>query len=126
VRLLLDTVTFIWAAASPELLSRKAANAIEKSGAIRELSAISLVELAVKQGKGKLDFRPEDIATGLSDLRVRILPFTAEHGWALFGLPWQHHDPLDRQIIAQALRENIPVVTCDDQFKLYKGLRVIW
>ncbi|MFZ3213909.1 MAG: hypothetical protein WA188_20575 [Terriglobales bacterium] len=33
---------------------------------------------------------------------------------------------LDRQIIAQALSENIPVVTPDEKFSLYKGLKIIW
>ena len=32
----------------------------------------------------------------------------------------------DRQIIAQALCEGIPVVTCDATFKRYEGLKVIW
>jgi PIN domain nuclease of toxin-antitoxin system len=125
VRLLLDTVTFIWAAASPELLSRKAATALANPNAIRELSAISLAELAIKQGKGKLDFRMEDVAAAMSDLRVRVLPFGADHAWALFDLPWHHYDPFDRQIIAQALAEKITVVTSDEKFKLYEGLVVI-
>jgi PIN domain nuclease of toxin-antitoxin system len=44
----------------------------------------------------------------------------------LFELPRHHGDPFDRQIIAQALSEKIPVVTSDQKFGLYKGLRVIW
>jgi PIN domain nuclease of toxin-antitoxin system len=37
-----------------------------------------------------------------------------------------HTDPFDRQIIAQALAESIPVVTPDEKFSLYKGLKIIW
>jgi len=44
----------------------------------------------------------------------------------LYELPMQHRDPFDRQIVAQALVENIPVITCDQQFRLYKQLTVIW
>ena len=35
-------------------------------------------------------------------------------------------DPFDRQIIAQALSEKIPVVTPDEKFRLYSGLKIIW
>ncbi len=37
-----------------------------------------------------------------------------------------HRDPFDRQIIAQAFSEDLPVVTSDEKFSLYKGLRLIW
>lgn len=62
----------------------------------------------------------------INDLRLRVLPFSFDHALEFFDLPLHHHHPFDRQIIAQALFEDIPVVTCDDKFRLYKGLRVIW
>jgi PIN domain nuclease of toxin-antitoxin system len=55
-----------------------------------------------------------------------VLPYTSDHAFQLFTLPRHHNDPFDRQIIAQALLEDIPVVTPDDKFSLYKGLKVIW
>ena len=61
-----------------------------------------------------------------ADLQLHLLPFTADHALGMFDLPLHHRDPFDRQIIAQALTENIPVVTCDEQFRLYKSLKVIW
>jgi len=126
VRLLLDTVTFLWSAAFPELLSRKALAALSDERAVREMSSISLSELAIKLAIGKLNFRLEDALAAIGDLRLRILPYTADHAIALFRLPLHHGDPFDRQIIAQAVSENIPIVTADQKFKLYKGLRVIW
>jgi PIN domain nuclease of toxin-antitoxin system len=44
----------------------------------------------------------------------------------MFNLPWHHADPFDRQLIAQALAEKIPIVTCDASFNLYQGLKIIW
>jgi len=44
----------------------------------------------------------------------------------LFGLPWHHPDPFDRQILAQALVEEISVVTSDEVFGRYEGVHVIW
>jgi PIN domain nuclease of toxin-antitoxin system len=57
----------------------------------------------------------------------RVLPYTAEHAFRLFTLATRHADPFDRQIIAQALVEQIPIVTSDAPFTLYKhATTVLW
>ena len=91
-----------------------------------EISVVSLAEVAIKQARGKLTVSNDDLARGITDLRLHILPYTARHAYGLFDLPLHHADPFDRQIIAQALAEDIPVVTSDRAFSLYKGLKVIW
>ena len=126
MRLILDTVTFIWAVSTPERLSRTAMSALRKATAVREISVVSLTEIAVKQTRGTLAFGKADAMAGVADLRVRVLPYAEEHAFRLFDLPTHHTDPFDRQIIAQALVENIPVVTPDESFKLYEGLKVVW
>ena len=126
MRLLLDTVTFIWAVSSPERLSRAAMAALRRPSAVRELSVVSLTEIAIKQTRGKLTFGKADAMIGVADLRLRILPYAVEHGFHLFDLPTHHADPFDRQIISQALVENITVVTPDESFRLYEGIRVVW
>ena len=126
MRVLLDTATFLWAVQAPENLSRAASALIMREDTVREISAVSISEIAIKRGRGKLSFSAEDARQSLEDLRARILPYNAEHGFALFGLPLHHADPFDRQIIAQAIAEEIPVVTSDSMFRLYKGLTVIW
>jgi PIN domain nuclease of toxin-antitoxin system len=126
VRVLLDTVTFLMAVKFPERLSRRALRILESAGDVRELSAISLTEIATKNAIKKFAFGKEDVLQGVADLQLRLLPFTADHALHLYELPMQHRDPFDRQIVAQALVENIPVITCDQQFRLYKQLTVIW
>lgn len=126
MRLLLDTVTFIWAVSSPERLSRAAMAALRKSTAVREISVVSLTEIAVKQTRGKLTFSRSHAVAGVADMRLRILPYTGEHAFHLFDLPIHHADPFDRQLIAQALAEHIAVVTPDESFSLYDGLKVVW
>jgi len=126
VRIILDTVTFIWAVGAPERLSRPAMSAIRKSTGVREISVVSLTEIAVKQTRGKLTFAHADTISGIADLQLRVLPYTAEHAFRLFALPTHHADPFDRQIIAQALLENVAVVTPDESFSLYEGLKVVW
>jgi len=126
VRLLLDTAILIWAFESPERLTRRATAALETTGNILELSAVSLSEIAIKQAREKIKLSASDTQQALKDLGIRILPYTADHAFALFELPLLHSDPFDRQIIAQSLTENIPIVTPDEKFSLYEGLRVIW
>jgi PIN domain nuclease of toxin-antitoxin system len=91
-----------------------------------ELSAIPLSEIAIKAPRGKLRLSAADAHSALEDLDLRILPYTAHHAFDLFDLPRHHADPFDRQIIAQAVCEKIPVVTCDEKFSVYKELKVLW
>jgi PIN domain nuclease of toxin-antitoxin system len=126
VRLLIDTVTFIWATSSPERISRRAMSALQDASAVREISSISISEIAIKQALKKLVLQAEDVLAGIRDLQLSVLPYTSEHALELFSLPLHHADPFDRQIIAQGLSEEIPIVTCDEKFKLYKGLQVLW
>ena len=94
MRLILDTVTFIWAASAPERLSRAAMSALRKGTAERAISVVSLTEIAVKRTRGKLTFSNADAMAGIAELRLRILPYAAEHAFHLFDLPTHHADPL--------------------------------
>ena len=126
MRLLLDTAVLIFAVEAPDRLSRRAAAALKNPENVRELSSISLAEIAVKSSLGKLGISAPIARQALDDLEVRVLPFTSDHAFRLFELPDLHRDPFDRQIIAQALSEDIAVVTPDRQFSSYKGLKLIW
>ena len=100
--------------------------ALQSGGNLLEVSAVSLAEIAIKAGLGKLKLAAEVVRRAVEELNARVLPYTAEHAYALFELPLYHRDPFDRQIITQALTEKIPVITPDETFQLYKGVRVIW
>jgi PIN domain nuclease of toxin-antitoxin system len=126
VRLLLDTAVLIYAVESPKVLSKRALAALENPDNILEVSSVSLSEIAIKSGLGKLRLTTDTVRQAVDGLGARILPYTADHAYRLFQLPQHHSDPFDRQIIAQALAEEIPVVTPDGKFRLYKGLQVIW
>lgn len=126
MRLLLDTAIFVFAIQSPERLSKRAEAVLKNPSNIRELSSVSLTEIAVKTNLNKLQISAAMVRQALADLDVRVLPFTAEHAFHLFDLNDHHRDPFDRQIIAQCLSEEIPIVTSDEKFGLYKQLKVIW
>jgi PIN domain nuclease of toxin-antitoxin system len=126
VRLLLDTAVLIFASQAPERLSERARALLANPSNLRELSSVSVVEIAIKVALGKLDISLSGVERALEDMDVRVIPFTGEHAFHMFDLPAHHRDPFDRQIIAQALYEKIPVITSDEKFSLYKGLKVIW
>jgi PIN domain nuclease of toxin-antitoxin system len=123
---LLDTVSIILAAKTPEKLSPRVTQIFESPSDLRVVSAVSLAEIAIKWSVGKLEFPATAVRQTLDDLVVQVLPFTEDHAFRLFDLPLLHKDPFDRQLIAQALSESIPVVTNDAQFRLYKNIEVIW
>ena len=92
---------------------------------IPEISTVSIAEIALKNASGKLTFPSIDVRHSLDDLKIRILPFTADHAYRLFDLPLHHRDPFDRQIIAQSLHEKIPLITSDRKFSLYLD-EILW
>jgi PIN domain nuclease of toxin-antitoxin system len=126
LRALLDTAVFIFAVESPARLSKRATAILCDPENIRELSSVSLTEIAIKTTLGKLKISAEDARRAIQDMDIRILPFTADHAFRLFEIPPHHRDPFDRQIIAQAFSEDVPIVTSDEKFSLYKGLALIW
>ena len=126
MRVLMDTAVLIFSIESPERLSKRAAATLANPRNIRELSSVSLTEIAIKTTLGRLNISAEDARQAIQDMDIHILPFTADHAFRLFELPAHHRDPFDRQIIAQAFSEGVPVVTSDDKFSLYRGLKLIW
>lgn len=82
-----------------------------------------MTEIAIKTTLGKLKCSAEIARQAIDDMDVRILPFTAQHAYQLLDIPAHHRDPFDRQIIAQSLAENIPVVTSDAKLRCIRELK---
>ena len=128
MRLLLDTHTLLWFLADDPRLSRHADAAIKAPGTDVLVSIASLWEITIKAGLGKLtvDEPFEDtIADRLADERIDVLPVEIRHLAALRQLPHHHRDPFDRLLVAQALAEQIPIVTADRAIAPY-GVGVLW
>jgi len=54
-----------------------------------------------------------------------VIPVTVEHGIRAGLLPGPHQDPFDRMLIAQALAENVPLVSNDRALDGY-GVKRFW
>ena len=91
------------------------------------ISPATYWEIAIKVSIGKYqlpgpfaDFMIEQIAQ--NDLT--ILPITVGHAAVVASLPFHHKDPFDRLLIAQAIVENIPVLSVDAAFDPYPVIRL--
>jgi PIN domain nuclease of toxin-antitoxin system len=56
---------------------------------------------------------------------LRVLPVDWPHAAAVERLPFHHHDPFDRLLVAQAQSEHLSIVTKDSIFRQY-GVSVVW
>lgn len=54
------------------------------------------------------------------------LDVTLAHAARLRDLPLHHRDPFDRLIVAQAMAEDLILVTHDRTLARYDGLSVLW
>jgi PIN domain nuclease of toxin-antitoxin system len=90
------------------------------------ISAISIMEIAMKHDAGKLMMGATETGQAIHDLRLQVIPFGSDHALRLYGLPPHHRDCFDRMLIATWLAEDIPLIGSDRQFKRYRSLKVIW
>ncbi|MDD5037623.1 MAG: type II toxin-antitoxin system VapC family toxin [Methylococcaceae bacterium] len=128
MRLLIDTQSLIWYVDQDHLLSPAAHRGISDPANDLLLSAATVWEIGIKVGLNKLTLSMPYRAwmeRAISDLGLSILPITVEATDRQAGLPWHHRDPFDRLIIAQALVENMAVVSSDQIFDQY-GIKRLW
>lgn len=124
--LLLDTQAFFWWVTDDPRLSSRARRSI--AGTPCFLSIASCWEMAIKASVGKLDIRRPIDRFFQEQLEVNgfnLLPVSLEHTAAVAGLPFHHRDPFDRLLAAQALHEQIPIVSSDPVFRKY-GVKRVW
>jgi len=121
---LLDTHVFLWMLAAPDRLSREAYEVIRSPGRAVFVSAVSAVEISIKQGLGKLE-APDQLSLQIAKRGLLELVFRFNHGERLGKLPRVHSDPFDRMLIAQAIEEDLTIITRDRKFEGYP-VRIVW
>ena len=92
------------------------------------LSVATLWEIAIKVSLGKLDLAipfEQMMEELLNRYAVRVLPISIAALVAVSKLPFHHLDPFDRLLIAQAIVENIPIISRDSIFSNYP-VKIIW
>jgi PIN domain nuclease of toxin-antitoxin system len=92
------------------------------------VSYASLWELSIKVAKGKLLLPGKSIAlflAKLEDAGFTFLQIEPAHILRTETLPHIHKDPFDRMIVAQAIEENLTILSIDTKIPLYQ-VNVIW
>ncbi len=127
MKLLLDTHALIWWATLHPHLSAKVEKTLRALDSEVYVSAASAWEIAIKARIGKLDWPAE--AGSVNDYVIgqgfRALPISLEHAERAGRLPIEHRDPFDRMLIAQALAENMLLVSNEPIFD-NAGVRRHW
>ena len=122
MRVLLDTHAFLWFIMGSANLSVTARVLIVNPANERLLSVASLWEIAIKTSLRKLTLSApfdELIPTQLKLNGIDLLNINVDHLSTLTTLPFHHRDPFDRLIIAQAIVEQLPVISLDGAFDAY-------
>lgn len=124
VDVLLDTHVFIWWDARSPRLGETAKGLISAPANRVFVSAASIWEVAIKRGLGKLAFARSPTFAIQANSLVELAISGADCESA-GELEWDHADPFDRLIVAQALRRSLTLITADDVMQRHMGVAVV-
>lgn len=128
MRCLLDTHVLLWALRDDPRLSKKARAILLDDAHALFWSAASTWELAIKASLKRIRFASplvEYLPAKLESEGVEPLSVTTAHAGAVESLPFHHHDPFDRLLIAQARVEGLSLLSADKVVGRY-DVDVIW
>ena len=122
-RYLLDTHLLLWAALFPDRLPKNASKLMKDANNTLYFSTASIWEMSMKLTRGRRDleidirqWRGGLLANGYQELEI-----TSAHAMGVRDLPEIHKDPFDRLLLAQAMREDLTLVTADELLATYPG-----
>lgn len=126
---LLDTHVLLWALTDPGRLGRTAREVVDNRSSRLVVSAVSAWEITTKHRLGKLP--QADVLLGgygkhLDRLGVIRLPVAEDHALLAGRLEWDHRDPFDRMLAAQAMIESLVLITGDPTFASCPGVPTLW
>lgn len=130
---LIDTHVFLWSLLDTKKIKPHALKILEDTDNKVYVSSMSFWEIAIKFQSKKLD---------LQGINVLHLPHIAEQydftvldpqtydyvSISQIPIKENHHDPFDRMLIQQAIRNNLILISNDEKFQQYEenGLQLMW
>lgn len=124
---MLDTHVLVWLAASPEEVPLHVRNELSTANELY-LSAASTYEIAQKFRLGKMPQGEGILARWDELLRVMIakdLPLSTKDMMQAGTVQWEHRDPFDRMIVAQAQLRGLTIVTKDSAIRAFPGVNCV-
>lgn len=125
---MLDTHVFLWSIDDPSKIAAEPLELIRREVVPVWVSVASIWEVSIKQKSGKLRLRlPLRQLLSEQEVRnkIRVLNIVAPHVLAIESLPPVHKDPFDRLIVAQAMHEDMTLVTADQLLHKYP-VKILW
>jgi PIN domain nuclease of toxin-antitoxin system len=123
-RLLLDTHIFVWwAKADSRVQSDWVDEILDESNSVH-VSAVTAFEIETKKRIKKIDF-DDEVAKVVAQFGFEQLSMTMAHASAAGALEWDHRDPFDRLLVAQAIENDMIFVTADAVVRSAPGVRVL-
>ena len=120
--LLIDTNALLLLLGGDDRLGTDARRKIETSQLLI-VSEVTLWEIAIKVSIGTLQAIP-GLSRAVRELGFERTGITDAYLDRVASLPFHHRDPFDRMLIAQALCDDLEVLTSDSVFANY-GVRVV-
>ena len=133
MKYLLDTHVFIWFMMEPEKISKRVLSILEDEDADISISTISFWEIAIKYQCKKIrlgKINPLHLPHIAEQYNFNLLNPEPYDYVSISQIPIKenHHDPFDRMLIQQAIRNNLVLLSKDEKFPQYEenGLQLIW
>lgn len=127
--LLVDTHVLLWALTEPQKLTSAADEALADPETVIWVSAATAWEIATKVRIGKLPGAESlvlDYPRHLATWYATQLPIDSADSLLAGSMVWEHRDPFDRMIVAQAIRRGLPLVSADKVFDGLPGVDRLW
>jgi PIN domain nuclease of toxin-antitoxin system len=128
LRFLLDTQSVLWWFTDARLLSPAARSAIAERINTITVSVVTAFELGIKHRLGKLPAAApllSSFAGSITSAGFLRIDVSLAHALAAGRLPTDHRDPFDRLLMAQALVEDLVLVTGDRAIRA-SGVPTLW
>lgn len=128
MRLLLDTHAMLWFTSDDPRLGSRSRSLIADPTHDLLVGVGTCWELAIKISMGKLTLPiaiNRFLEATLSNYAIRILAIEPRHLARITTLAFHHRDPFDRLLVAQALEDELQVVSIDSALDAY-GIKRIW
>jgi PIN domain nuclease of toxin-antitoxin system len=125
VSFLLDTPVFLWLLGEPDRVAESVRSRLADRDNPLFVSAVSAIEVATKVRLGRLTAAGlvETWQDRVGELAAAELSLTTPHALLAGSMAWEHRDPFDRMLVAQALVENHTLVTNDRAIVSIPGLK---
>jgi PIN domain nuclease of toxin-antitoxin system len=127
MKYLLDGVVWLWSIDTVERINKHAFGILSSGAEEIYFSAATVWELTIKAQLGKLSLPrpPQSIPAFTAKQGLKPLAVTYVHAVKVYDLPLYHRDPFDRLLIAQAIIEDMTILTADRIFAKY-AVNVVW